>query len=157
MHFPAFSTNCGTNASHLELTKYGGGESYSQEPWTDTFDAITHGCTPPLSSRGPCKPTNEYPYCTQSCCLLLTHPQIMGATIQLLAVVNTSTSTSVCVCVCACVRACVCVCVCVCMCACVMCMTRNSTSRVLQLTQLVEFLIISHFYLATQRYSKLTS
>ena len=68
----------------------------------DIFDAVTHGCTPPLSSRGSCKPTDEYPYCTegamqlgrrgwrchsrqchQSCCLLLAHSQYYGGHIVL--------------------------------------------------------------------------
>ena len=50
-----FSTDCATNASHLEITECRGGESYEQEPWTDTFDAVANGRTPPLSSRGSCK------------------------------------------------------------------------------------------------------
>ena len=32
--------------TYLEITECRGGESYGQEPWTDTFDAVTHGCTP---------------------------------------------------------------------------------------------------------------
>ena len=64
MHFPVFSTDCATNASHLEIIECRGGESYGQQPWTDTFDAITDGRTPPLSS---CKPV-EYPYILRGLC-----------------------------------------------------------------------------------------
>ena len=33
-------------------------------------DAVTQGCTPPLSSHGSCKPIDEYPYCTKRPCNL---------------------------------------------------------------------------------------
>ena len=36
--------------------------------YSHTFDADTHGHTPPLSSCGTCKPTDEYPYCTVGPC-----------------------------------------------------------------------------------------
>ena len=50
----------------LEITECRGEKSYEQEcPRIDTFDAVTHGRTPPLSSRESCKPTDEYPYCTE--------------------------------------------------------------------------------------------
>ena len=64
--------------------------------------------TPPLSSRGSCKPTDKYHYCTEGAMQLGRRghtglvasswptPKIMGATCQSLAVVN------VCVCVCVC-------------------------------------------------------
>ena len=68
MHFPVFSTDCATNPSHLDITKCKGGASYDQEPWTDTFDAVTHGRTLPLSSRGSCKPTDEYPTALRGPC-----------------------------------------------------------------------------------------
>ena len=109
-HSPVFSTGCAISASHLEITECRGEESYGKELCTHTYDVITHGRTPPLSSRGSCKPTDEYPYCTegamqlgrqgcyphsqrchQSCCLLLAHLQNYGAHGQFLAGVNTST------------------------------------------------------------------
>ena len=42
------------------------------------FDAITHGHTPPLSSHGSCKPTEEYPYCTERAMQLVSpQPQVL--------------------------------------------------------------------------------
>ena len=64
MHFPVFSTDCATHASHLEITKCRWGILWPRAR-DGCSDAVTQGRTPLLSSHGSCKPIDEYPYCTE--------------------------------------------------------------------------------------------
>ena len=61
-----FSTDCATNASHLDITECRWGILWprAQDGYSD---AVTQDHTPPLSSHGSCKPTDEYPYYRGPC------------------------------------------------------------------------------------------
>ena len=118
-HFPVFSTDCATYASHLEVRECRWGIS-----WPRALDGYCEGHIPPLSSHGSCKPIDEHRggHATEE--LRLVSPLPTGPIVLLPSagsppewghIANSgcgNTSTSVCVCVCA--HACVCVCVCVC-------------------------------------------
>ena len=123
-HFLVFSTDCATNASHLEITKCSG-ESWGQEPWTllmlslKALPHLSHFVT--CASRQMSTPIALRGHAAWETRLVSLQPPVPPVVLpptgsppkiiwepcgQFLAA-----STSVCLCVYVCVCVCVCVCV----------------------------------------------
>ena len=106
MHFPVFSTDCATNASHLEIAECRGGKSFGQETWVNilmpSLMAIHHlshlmGLASPQMStttalRGPCSWGDKVGVPAANSATSLVASCFWGPCGQFLAVINAGTS-----------------------------------------------------------------